>query len=93
MAEVSKPARQVSQYTRPCTLNGLLIGRLPRAKAGSTHRTKTINTLAIFDIFRFHRARERERERKFVKWESVFMSSEKCVREEMNDKEEDRPLV
>lgn len=90
VAEVSKPARQVSQYTRPCTLNGLLIGRLPIAKAGSTHRTKSINILAIFGFFRFQRERERN---KFVKWKSVFASSEKCVGEEMGDKEEDRPLV
>lgn len=46
MAEVSNPARQVSQYTRPFTTNGVLAGRLALTNsAGRSTQSANSNTL------------------------------------------------
>lgn len=47
MAEVSKPARQVSQKTLPRTMNGVLTGRLAAASEGRTKRAKRITNRAM----------------------------------------------
>lgn len=47
VAEVSKPATQVSQNTLPRTRNGVLTGRFATASAGSIMRAKRIANRAM----------------------------------------------
>lgn len=58
MAEDSKPKRQVSQYTLPSTVNGVFMGRVATARAGSTQRANSITSFAIKALPSFSRFAE-----------------------------------
>lgn len=69
VAEVSKPAQQVSQYTFPSTRNGNFNGtygsineRLATASAGSKQSAISSTDFAIDDFLTETRERERETE-------------------------------
>lgn len=53
VAEVSNPARQGSQKTFPSTVNGVLMGRVATARAGSTHRANSTINFAIENLLKF----------------------------------------